>query len=209
MNDSGLKQLLVSGRNRLDIDLLPWQDLRNDFGRGAIAKSCMALRNSNGGVLVMGVNDDGSLDNRTGQPDVRSHYHVQVIQQIVNSYSSQHIAVSVCYVKVGSREYVVVYVPAGVPEPVVCKCDLPQQDQGALRAATYLKINTIYIRTLQADGIASATPIGLADWPSLMEKCFSNREADVGATAIGGNSCHGSERFAGGSNQVYRNASIH
>lgn len=60
--------------------------------------------------------------------------------------------------------------------PVACRADLKDTDGKKL-----LSVNEIYVRTLNANGIASSSKIKSNDLDDVVERCFQNREADYAA----------------------------
>jgi hypothetical protein len=177
-----LKRRLANVQESLDTELKPWFDPREDNKRALIAKACMALRNNDGGVLVIGINDDGTPDNRGFIKEPRKTFHPDVVQDIVSKFSSERFETTVHFVERDGMERVMIEVPAGVRMPVICRQDLPKKGNAeGLEPGTLLEENAVYVRTLVANGRVSTSEAKLADWPRIMEHCFNNREADIGA----------------------------
>lgn len=168
------KDLLVNPRESLGVELKEWLDPASDEGKAKIAKACIALRNNDGGVLVVGIGDDGTPDSGNQPDDVRAAFHWDVVQGIVSKYSSEQFEVVVDFVEKDGVEYPIIRVPSGVETPVACKADLP--GDGAL-----LKTDRVYVRTLHANMTVSSSEVRWKDWEPLVRRCFDNREADIGA----------------------------
>jgi hypothetical protein len=140
-----------------------------------IVKALFALRNLNGGVLVIGFQDNPVRLDRTNAPSVpRTVYHADVIARLVARFASEPFATQVQFHDVGGIEVPVVQVPAGMISPVVTKSDLYDGTNHLIRA------NRIYYRTIASNGTPSSSEIGYADWPDLLETCLDNREANIG-----------------------------
>lgn len=173
-----------NAQESLDTELKPWIDPKSDSGKAVIARACMALRNNDGGFLIIGIRDDGSPDKRKLLPNVRKTFHSDAVQEIVSKYSSIRFEVAVHYVERDAMERVVIQVPPGVRIPVICRNNLPKANTTDGHAAgSLLAADTVYVRTLDANGRPSSAPAKVSDWPMLMERCFNNREADFGAFA--------------------------
>jgi|SRR5579864_73506 len=177
-----LKVRLRRAQESLDTELKPWIDPTLDTGKAIVAKACMALRNGNGGLLIIGMRDDGTPDNRKQPGDVRRKFHHDCVQEIVSKYSSEPFEITVHFIEYDGAERVIIEVPPGVRAPVICRNSLPKDttDQGH-EPGSLLRENTVYVRTLGSNGRPSTAPAKITDWPRIMEICFNNREADIGA----------------------------
>lgn len=172
IDPADLESLLRSPREVLDLELKEWIDPATDEGKAKIAKACIALRNNDGGALVIGITNDGDVA-PNGPADLRSRFHIDVIQRIVGTYASEQFAITVEIVNKDGTDVVAVLVPSGVRTPVACKADLP--GDGRL-----LKCHAVYVRTLHSNNTVSSSPARHGDWPRLIQICFDNREADIG-----------------------------
>ena len=59
LSEDELRDLLDNPRENLGVELKRWIDPNTDEGAAKIAKGCIALRNNNGGLLIIGFKDDG------------------------------------------------------------------------------------------------------------------------------------------------------
>lgn len=100
-SDEDLMQLLAAPRESLDLELKQWISPKSPEGIAKIAKGCIALRNNNGGRLVIGFKDDGTPDTAGRPTDVRVTFHVDEIQAIVSKYSSELFQIDVQFVDLG------------------------------------------------------------------------------------------------------------
>src|ERR1700733_15945326 len=96
--DEELRHLLAAPREGFDLELKQWIDPKAPDGIAKIAKGCIALRNNNGGRLVIGFKDDGTPDTSNATTDVGATFHIDVIQNIVSRYSSELFPVDVDFV---------------------------------------------------------------------------------------------------------------
>jgi len=58
--DHDLDAVLANPQESYAVELKGWIDPQSEEGRSTIAKASIALRNNNGGLLLLGFNDDGS-----------------------------------------------------------------------------------------------------------------------------------------------------
>ena len=84
--EEDLRRRLFTAQESFDTELKPWIDPAKDSGKAVIAKACMALRNVNGGFLIIGVGDDGSCLNDKVPADIPERYHPDVIHEIISSH---------------------------------------------------------------------------------------------------------------------------
>lgn len=173
--DAGyLRQLIDRQTESLSVEIKRWINPSLPEGMGKIVKSCIALRNNNGGFLIIG------FDNDTHQPDenvpesVRRTFHVDAIQSLVSKYASPPFEVVVCFVNKDGQDYPVLCIEPGFKTPVITKVGLNDASGKAL-----VKENCIYVRTLSSNNTPSTSEIRQQDWPRLFELCFDNREADI------------------------------
>lgn len=170
-----LRDLLIRPTESLAIELKPWLDLKTPHGKEKIIKARIALRNNDGGRLIIGFENDGTPCKKNIPPDARKSYDPDAIQTIVTKFASEPFAVDVTFVEKDGLTYPIVTVSPGVQVPVAAKSDLPAPDNTPL-----VRRNTVYVRTLSHNGTYSSAEATPADWSRLAGICFDNREADIG-----------------------------
>ena len=174
-DDSTIQGLVNNPAETLTVELKSWLDTVSDEHIAKIAKACLALRNNNGGFLVIG------FDNKTCQPaqnqpaNIRDLYHADKVQSIVSKYASVTFETEVKFVLREQQEFPVICVADGVRTPVASKADLKGKSGKFL-----IKEHAVYVRSLSSNGIASSTEATHRDWDRLVSICMENREADVG-----------------------------
>ncbi len=185
--DTRADELVARPGESLNVELKTWLDPTDDQHVAKLVKGLFAIRNRNGGFLVIG------FDDKTLAPDaypfsrpLEDVYHLDEIQGIVSRYAHESFEVEVRMGERAGNRYPVIAVPDGVRTPVAVKRDLlDKATQKALLAK-----GDIYFRTLQSNGTASSARITPADLSALLEICFDNREADIGRflrRQLGGN----------------------
>ncbi len=172
-----LQRLVDSPQERLGVELKPWLIPSEPEGIAKIAKACLALRNNNGGHLVLGF-DDNAMPSAGAPPNVAELYHVDRIQEIVSKYASEPFAVTVEFRETQGQAHPIVVVPDGVVTPVFAKSTLvdPNGDNKRL-----IEDDVLYVRSVTTNNRVSSTKIRRSDINRLMKVCFDNREADIGA----------------------------
>jgi hypothetical protein len=170
-----IQELVSRLAESLNVEVKRWIDTDEAAGIAKIVRAALALRNRNGGYLVIGF-DDKTLQPDTGKepPNVRAAFHVDKIQGIISRYSSELFEIAVVFAEHEGREYPVIVIPDGVTAPVAAKADL---FDGPKRLISHADV---YFRTLAANGTPSTALVRPEDWRAIVEICFDNREADVG-----------------------------
>jgi hypothetical protein len=174
-DQSRIDALVARPSESLNVEIKRWIRPDEPNGISKIVRSAFALRNRNGGYLIIG------FDDKTLQPDVcneppniRALFHHDKIQALISRYASDLFEVGVVYGHRDGHEYPVIVVPEGVRSPVAAKAALMDRDKRLLR------VGDVYFRTLAANGTPSMARARPQDWPAIIEICFDNREADVG-----------------------------
>jgi hypothetical protein len=174
MDPVDLIRLVRQGRESLDVELKRWFDPADAPGIAKIAKACMALRNNNGGFLIIGIDGDGNYDSVNAPPDVKTIFSTDAIQRIVTRFSSEPFSIEIHYLRDGADTVVAIQVPSGFTSVVACKSELASADGGKL-----LSCDDVYVRTVLSNHTVSSARAGRGDWDRVIGLCFDNREADV------------------------------
>ncbi|MFZ1924454.1 MAG: hypothetical protein WAU57_22795 [Xanthobacteraceae bacterium] len=175
IEQSVIDSLVARPAEALSVEIKRWIDPDSPTGTEKIVKAALALRNRNGGYLVIGF-DDSTLAPDSGHepPDIQGSFHVDKIQGHISRYSSELFEIAVAFSVREGIEYPVMVVPPGVRVPVVAKRDLVEGTK------TLVRHGAVYFRTLAANGTPSTAEARPEDWREIVEICFDNREADVG-----------------------------
>jgi hypothetical protein len=172
---SVIDALVANPAESLTVETKRWINPTLDQGIEKIVKAVLALRNRNGGHLVIGFDNSTLQPDADNQPaDIGTQFHVDKIQGLVSRYSSELFEIAIAYGERGGVRYPVIAVPPGVRTPVAAKRDLV--DGGK----TLIRHGAVYFRTLASNGTPSSAEARPEDWREIMEICFDNREADVG-----------------------------
>jgi schlafen family protein len=175
LSEQDIQKLIANPRESLAIELKDWIYPDTDDGIGKIVKTMIAMRNHNGGKLLLGFNDsDGSPSESLEPENLEERFHIDVIQGIISKYSSELFEVQVYYPELDGNKFIIMEAPPGVKTPVVAKKDLVSGD------TYHIRRNKVYIRSLNASNVPSTTEALWKDWSTIIEICFENREADVG-----------------------------
>ncbi|MEI5678778.1 MULTISPECIES: AlbA family DNA-binding domain-containing protein [unclassified Mesorhizobium] len=166
--------LAANPTESLSVEVKRWIDPNTVPGQAKIIKAALALRNRNGGFLVVGFDDNGAPDVANQLADPRAGFHIDVIQGLVSRYTQEFFEVGVGFSTREGFEYPIIVVPAGVQTPVAAKRVLDGPNN------RLINLGDVYFRTLAANGTPSTSVARPEDWREIIGICFDNREADVG-----------------------------
>jgi hypothetical protein len=176
MNPDELKARLRRPTETLQLELKSWVGVESAVDRARIARALIALRNRNGGLLVIGIDDKTLAPVAEGRPaDLRAAYHPDALQKLVNDYAEPGFPVTVEFVERDGLEFPVVAVPPGVKSPAMARQDVKNDKE-----VKVLRQHAVYVRSATNDVVQTTEPRSAQDWDDLMGICFDNREADVG-----------------------------
>ncbi len=169
--------LLKNLSESYSVEVKSWFDAESPEGKTKLVKALLALRNNNGGRLVIGF-DDTTMDAvAADRPEsLRAAFGQDAIQALITRFSSEPFEVLVQYATKDGKDFPVICVPPGVRTPVATKSEIkdPQTQR------PILPINAVYVRTLKSNNTVSTASANWHDWDRLCELCFDNREADIG-----------------------------
>lgn len=174
-DQSHIDSLARNPSESLTTEVKTWIDPRTSEGAAKVVRACIALRNAGGGFLLIGFNND------TGRPDTPApnsldeQFHIDLIQGLVTKHSSEPFAVDVRWTEFGTTRHPVIEVPPGVKSPVAAKSPIDGADGKKL-----VREHAVYVRSLQSNNTPATTEAIYRDWPSIVDVCFENREADIG-----------------------------
>jgi hypothetical protein len=173
---SRIDDLVARPSEGLPVEVKSWIDPATPEGAAKIARGCLAMRNQNGGFMIFGLNDQTLQVETAGKPaNVRDIFHTDKIQQLISRYAHESFEIEVAFAERDGIEIPVIVVPDGVQYPVASKADLMGPDGKKL-----MRVGDVYCRTLNANGRASTAVVQPKDWRDLFDRCFENREADIG-----------------------------
>jgi hypothetical protein len=168
--------LIAHPSESLNVEIKRWIDPNTPEGVAKIVKAAQAIRNRNGGFLVVGFDDKSLQPDTTHIPDTpRLSFGVDKIQAAISRYASEIFEVGISFGNRNGTDYPVIVIPEGVTAPVASKRDL--KDAGGVYL---LREGDVYFRTLDANGTPSTAKARPSDWRELVNICFENREADIG-----------------------------
>ena len=176
IDENQIISLLHRPSEGLQVELKSWLDPRNKNHIARLVKAIFAIRNRNGGFIVIGYDDATQLPDKFKLGEsVEKLYHIDKIQGLVSSYANDSFEIAVLLRKREGQEHPVIVVPEGVRVPVIVKKDLVGNNDKNL-----LQKGDVYFRTLQSNGTPSSARLLPSDYPELLDICFENREADIG-----------------------------
>jgi hypothetical protein len=171
-----IDDLVARPSEGLPVEVKSWIDPASPEGIAKIVRACLAMRNQNGGFLIIGLNDQTLQVETAGKPsNVRDAFHTDKMQQLVSRYAYETFEIEVAFAERDGTDLPVIVIPDGVRYPVASKGDLITPDGKKL-----IRAGDVYCRTLNANGRASTAAAQPKDWRDIFDRCFENREADIG-----------------------------
>lgn len=166
---------ITNPRETFVCELKPWINPEtNDYDRVKIAKTCLALWNWDGGVLLLGFQDNGAYDPIPEDYSPEELFTQDSIQNIIGEYAAIPFGVDVYCVHLDGTRVIAVVVPQGRTTPLLCKKDSPAQ------LSPKLKEGILYTRSLGLNGTPGSGPATQSDLEVITKKCHDNRVADIG-----------------------------
>lgn len=176
MDQQQIEELTTNPTESLAFEIKTWIDPDSPEGRAKVVKSCIALRNNDGGALLIGFNNHtGAPDANTLLQDVKGSFHIDKIQAMVGKHSSEAFEIEVHWIERGGQPYPVIAVPGGVKSPVAARSPILDAQNNVLLAE-----HRVYVRSLLSNNTPATTEATWRDWPVVVGRCFENREADIG-----------------------------
>ena len=175
IDQSRILELVLRPSESLNTELKRWLNPAEPAGIAKIVKACIALRNRNGGFLIIGFDDETHQPDKGNEPaDPQAQFHIDVIQLLVSRYASSGFEVGVGFGERDGIWHPVIVVPEGVQVPVAAKADLFDGNK------KLIALGDVYFRTLKSNGTPSTSNARPNDWEDIIAICFENREADIG-----------------------------
>ena len=106
----------------LNVEIKRWINPDEPEGIAKIVKAALAIRNRNGGFLLVGFEDKTWMPDTDVPADVRAAFNLDKIQGIVSRFASESFEVSVGFGTREGQEYPVIIIPEGVRTPVEEAC---------------------------------------------------------------------------------------
>ena len=121
-----ISNLVRNPSESLSLELNDWIDPDASEGIAKIVKAALAMRNNNGGYLLIGFNNsDGSPNFERAPEDVVTTFHVDKIQGYITKYSSESFEIKIHLPVIQESQFLVLEIPKGIKTPVATKSGLP------------------------------------------------------------------------------------
>jgi predicted HTH transcriptional regulator len=176
MERSQLIELLENPQESLGVEVKGWLNPEDTAQAATIVRALIALRNFDGGILILGL-DDKSLESLEAQRPVnwRELYHADKIQALVGKLARPSFEIELHFIPRFGADFPVLVVPGGVRSPVMARSSVREPT-----GKVVLEQNAVYVRCLANDVASSSKPVTSRDWEELFARCFGHREVDVG-----------------------------
>src|SRR5438094_3579092 len=120
----------------LDTELKGWLNLSEPREAALLAKACLAMRNNNGGRVVLGIDD--LTTKSTPAPagfDVYQAYHPDKVNEVVGKYSIPKFEIRVGFKKYQETIHPELTIPGGIISPVISRSGFERE----------LRQNAVYV----------------------------------------------------------------
>ena len=173
-NGDSIQDLIDYPQESLAVELKSWIDFETPEGKAKIIKAVIALRNNNGGFLIIGIDEETRQVSDRILDSAEDIFNKDAVQGLITNHSSESFEIDIRFPKKEDKTIVVIQVPNGVTAPVATKRSLHAGNKDLV------KNHAVYVRSLKANNTPSTTEAKYSDWPRITELCFENREADIG-----------------------------
>ena len=171
------RSLVERPTESLSTEIKSWLDLDQKEHKATLVKALLALFNHNGGQLIIGFADKTLAPVKLPSEDeVRKQYHSDRVNSLVSKYASQPIDIHVEFVERESQTHPVIFVSSGVRTPAATRAEI----KGDGKEKPILPLHAVFVRTQLANHTPSTSQFKYGDLGALLERCFENREADIG-----------------------------
>ena len=175
MDQQAINELLSAPQESLTFEIKNWINPKEPEDLAKIVKTCLALRNQNGGKLVIGIDDNTrQLLPVPKDREPRTEFHLDNVQSWISKYASEKFEIQVDFSEDNRLSTVIISVPSGVTVPVAACKELNPTGKKVI------ELDAVYVRTLNANNSPSTAKACWKDWSDLCSRCFENREAQFG-----------------------------
>src|SRR5437764_894936 len=95
---SRIDDLVARPSEGLPVEVKSWIDPSAPEGAAKIVRGCLAMRNHNGGFLILGLNDQTLQVETVAKPaNVRDSFHTDKVQQLVSRYAYESFEIEVAF----------------------------------------------------------------------------------------------------------------
>lgn len=154
---------------QLDKELKSWIKLDTKEEQASLAKHLMAMRNYDGGEVLIGFDNktSSSISPPDWLDDIQSYYSQDKIQLIASNHANPRFEVTVAY---KDNSYVIIQISGGIEQPTYSTKEIKDSKQKFI-----LKKDSLYTRTLDSNGTASSSEANHKDIAEITKKCERNK----------------------------------
>jgi hypothetical protein len=114
-----IDELVAAPSEGLNVEIKAWINPNDPEGVSKLVKAVLAIRNRNGGYLIVGFDDKTLMpDGHHAPENVRASFHLDNIQALVSAYASDAFEIAVGFGLRDGQEHPVIVIPEGVTAPV-------------------------------------------------------------------------------------------
>jgi hypothetical protein len=93
-----INDLVARPSEGLRVEIKSWIDPTEPEGIAKVVRACLAMRNQNGGFLLIGLNDQTLQVETAGKPNnIRDSFHTDEIQQLVSRFAHDGFEIEVAF----------------------------------------------------------------------------------------------------------------
>lgn len=151
----------------LDTEFKRWLRLDAPDQAATLAKACIAMRNNDGGRVILGLDDTGHSVVADRPADVNTAYHTDDINALVGRFATPKFEVRVSIKEHEGAAHPELTIPGGIDHPVITRTGHQK----------IVRQNAVYIRTISNGRPSTCEPVTPLDWETLIAKCYDNRDA--------------------------------
>lgn len=170
-------QLLSEPNESLSVEYKSWLRLDENPGRATLAKAAIALANSGGGIIVLGMradNAEGGALSSQPRPATVPRYSQDDVNAAINRYAEPHFHCELTFARHQETdiEHAFVAVPGGLTVPVM----------STRECTNVIRLHCCYLRK---PGPKSEEPRTAEEWRSLFNRCLqAGRESMLDAIRV-------------------------
>ena len=83
------EELIRAPSESLSVEIKNWIDPKQSSGQAQIVRAAVALRNFDGGHLIIGFNDETRKPEPTPPANIQQIFHIDEIQKLITKHSSE------------------------------------------------------------------------------------------------------------------------
>jgi predicted HTH transcriptional regulator len=118
VNQQRFDELVAQPSESLNVELKSWLNLSDTFSKAKLVKAALALRNRNGGFILIGFDDNTRQPLRPpSEMDIAAAFHLDVVQSLVSQFAFEKFEITVGFGERSGVKHPVIAIPEGTRTP--------------------------------------------------------------------------------------------